>query len=46
MSALDELNKLLKNSKFIPQEKKESYEKKIKQVDPEVDKLKNIFGMK
>lgn len=45
MTGLDELNRIIKNSKIIPENQKQSYEKKTNQKS-DVDFLKDIFGMK
>ena len=45
MSGLDELNRIIKNSKIIPENQKQAYEKKTSQ-DSSVNFLKDIFGMK
>jgi hypothetical protein len=42
---LDELNRIIKNSKIIPENQKQAYEKKTSQ-DSKVDFLKNMFNMK
>ncbi|HNA09528.1 MAG TPA: hypothetical protein PKL30_19195 [Leptospiraceae bacterium] len=42
MSGLDELNRIIRNSKIIPQNQKQEYESKI-QANPVMDLLNNIF---
>lgn len=47
MSGLSELNKIIKNSKFISDKDKLEYEHKINvNRNDSVDFLKDIFGMK
>lgn len=42
MSGLDELNKIIRNSKIIPEKQKQEYERKT-ETNPVKDFLNNIF---
>lgn len=43
MSALEEMNRLLKNSKFIPKEQKENYKKATQSSNPVMDFFNNTI---
>lgn len=46
MTGKEELDAIIKKSKFISNEKKAEYERKAKPKDEAVDALKKVFGMK